>query len=389
MQSSADTQHPTKVCAGCSKRISKLGYAKRQWKKEQPTCKECSEKANEEVVPLTKTCARCKESRGKDQFPKKEWKREDALCRLCFEYEIISDELTRPCKECKLDLPRSQYNIHQWEKGADALCHGCRETFTKKCIESVGTTEVQHVEDGVCLCSHSLELCNICMVDYTLLNKLARKRAILGRDLTDDEHEVITAEFMRESGIHINSKICIMDGQSMCPRTGRKLRCPCNEVTYCSEICQRHHWTIHKMTCKAHAKKKKTKKKPKQSTPSARPAHGLTEEELEYIRIEAFMAENNGVEHAIEECAWQLGEHPLVIGGGQIRYGPNGEEFQKGDVGKIYREEIGAEWDGDIRFGLGPYVQQKTPFDWIAKAKGKKSLKKDNLDELMKELWQT
>ena len=48
-----------------------------------------------------------------------------------------------------------------------------------------------------------------------------------------------------------------------------------------------------------------------------------------------------------------------------------------------------VEWDGDKRFGLGPYVQQKTPFDWIAKARGGKSLKKDNLEELMKEMWQT
>eukprot|EP00985_Skeletonema_marinoi_P005686 scaffold2468_cov133-Skeletonema_marinoi.AAC.8 len=339
MQSS----HPTKVCVGCSKSITKLGFAKRQWKSEHPTCRECSEKVHDDVPP-TKTCAQCKESRGKDQYPKKEWKREDALCRVCFEYAIISDELTRQCHDCKLDLPRSQYNIHQWDKGSDALCHGCREALTKKCIESIGTSTVTTQQDDTCLCSHSLERCAICMVDYTLLNKFARKRASLGRDLTDDENEAITAEFMKESGIHINSKICIMDGQSMCPRSGRKLRCPCNEVTYCSEACQRHHWTIHKMTCKALAKKKKKKKKPTQAT-SAQPAHGLTEEELEYIRIEAFMAENKGVKHAIEECAWQLGEHPLVIGGGQIRYGPNGEEFKKGDVGKIYREEIGVEWD--------------------------------------------
>lgn len=381
--------HPTKVCIGCSKSITKLGFAKRQWKSEQPTCRECSEKANDQA-PLTKICARCKESREKDQFPKKEWKREDALCRLCFEYEIISDELTRQCKDCKLDLPRSQYNIHQWEKGEDALCHGCRELFTKKFIESIGTTEkIQHLQDdglqddGVCFCSHSLERCDICMVDYTLLNKLARKRAILGRDLTDDEHEAIIAEYWKEEDIHINSKICIMDGQSMCPRTGRKLRCPCNEVTYCSTVCQRHHWVIHKMTCKAHAEKKK-KKKSQQTSSSAQPEHGLTEEELEYIHIEAFMAENRGVEHAIEECAWQLGEHPFVIGGGKIQYGPSGEEFIKGDVGEIFRERKGVEWDGDKRFGLGPYVQQKTPFDWIAKARGGKSLKKENLEELMK-----
>ena len=59
-----------------------------------------------------------------------------------------------------------------------------------------------------------------------------------------------------------------------------------------------------------------------------------------------------------------------MIGGDKIRYGPNGKEFMKGDVGEIYRERKGVEWDGDKRFGLGPYVQRKTSFDWIAKARG-------------------
>ena len=103
---------------------------------------------------------------------------------MCFEYEIISDELTRQCKECKLDLPRSQHNIHEWETGEDALCHGCRELLCKKCIESICTTE------KMLFCSHSLERCDICMVDYTLLNKFACKSH---RDLTDDEHEAIIA----------------------------------------------------------------------------------------------------------------------------------------------------------------------------------------------------
>lgn len=385
-------EHPTKVCVGCSKRITKAGYAKRQWKSEQPTCRSCAESAAKDEVPQTKTCAQCRESREKDQFPKKEWKRENALCRVCFEFTIISDEQTRQCHECKLDLPRSQYNIHQWEKGADALCHGCREAFAKKCIESFGTAKIQHLKDDTCVCSHSLERCDICMVDYTLSNKFIRKRALLGRDLTDDENEVITAEFMKDAGITINSKMCIMDGQPVCQRSGRKLRCPCNEVTYCSEACQRHHWTIHKMTCKTLTKKKKKSTKKRENggveQDSQQPAHGLTEEELEYIRIEAFMAENRGMKHAIEECAWQLGEHPFVIGGGKISYGlTTGEEFMKGDVGKIFREKKRAEWDGTKRFGLGPYVQQKTPFDWIAKAKGRKSIKKEDLGQLMKELW--
>jgi hypothetical protein len=378
-----DKYHPTKTCVGCRKKLSKAGYSKRQWRNDQPRCQECAIESTESNAqappPTTKTCAQCKESREKDQFPKKQWKREDALCRVCFEMTKISDEISRICKGCRVDKHRNEYNIHQWEKGADALCHECRENLMGECLSSIGTSKIKHVEDGVCLCPHDKEFCDICMVDYTLMNDFARKRAELGRDLTDTENEAVTSDFMKAANIHINSKICIMDGLPVCPRSGRKLRCPCGEVTYCSTACQKHHWTIHKMTCKNHAQKIQGKKMKK----ITRPSHGLTEEELEYIRIEAFMAENSGLKHAIEECAHQLGEHPLVIGGGSIIYGPNGEEFQKGDVGKIYREMAGVEWDGSPRFGLGPYVQQKTSFDWIAKAKGGKSIKKDTLEQMM------
>ncbi len=41
-----------------------------------------------------------------------------------------------------------------------------------------------------------------------------------------------------------------------------------------------------------------------------------------------------------------------MIGGDKIRYSPNREEFMKGDVGEIYRERKGVEWDGDKHFGL-------------------------------------
>lgn len=47
----------------------------------------------------------------------------------------------------------------------------------------------------------------------------------------------------------------------------------------------------------------------------------------------------------------------------------SGEKFVNGDVAKIYREQLGQEWDGTPRFGMGPYVQQKTYCDWIAKAR--------------------
>jgi len=122
------------------------------------------------------------------------------------------------------------------------------------------------------------------------------------------------------------------------------------------------------MTCKARAKNKKAKAD-KKSPPSV-PSHRLTDEQLNFIRMEAFMAENSaGGEHSIEECAYQLGEHPLLIGGGSIKMSVDGQTFVKGDVAKIYMESKGVVWDGSPRFGLPPYVQQKTPFDWIAKAR--------------------
>jgi hypothetical protein len=372
-------EHPTKVCIKCGNKCTKAEYAKRQWRREQPSCllcavaEECTTCTSEQHQQ-TKTCAQCSKKCEKDQFPKKQWKRVNPLCRLCFELTNISEEQTRKCKECKLVLPRNQYNIDQWGKGEEALCNGCRELIGQKILASIGTTESKELPDGTHVClTHSLELCDICMMDFTLPNRFARMRTSLGRDLTNDEYEEQTRVFQEDANIHINRKICILDGQAMCPRSGRKLRCPCNQVTYCCKDCQLHHWAIHKITCKvqlAKAKKKKDKadRKAQAALSAAQPAHGLTEEQLNFIRMEAFMAENSGAEHSIEECAWQLGEHPFVIGGGSIHMSANGQEFVRGDVNKIYMDAKGVVWDGSPRFGMGAYVQQKTPFDWIAKA---------------------
>jgi hypothetical protein len=378
-------RHPTKVCIQCSKAYTKAGYAKRQWKREQPLCRLCAECTETSEQQPTKICVQCSENRAKDQFPKKQWKREHPLCRLCFELTNISEEQTRHCHECKLVLPRIQFDIYQWGKGADALCHGCRELVGQKIIDSIGTAEIKELPDGTILCfEHSLERCDICMMDFTLPNQFARKRTSLGRDLTNDETDELSRAQLED--MNINQKICIMDGQSMCPRSGRKLRCPCNEVTYCSKGCQKHHWTIHKMTCKAHAKTKKENadKKKQDAHPTTQAAHGLTEEELTSIRIEAFTAEGSGVAHAINECAWQLGEHPLVIGGGSIRMSANGQEFVKGDVAKIYMESKGVVWDGSPRFGMPAYVQQKIPFDWIAKARQGKSQREKDIEKFLR-----
>lgn len=261
----------TKICCNkCNKECTKAEYSKKQWKHQQPTCRLCIEAATSEQQVQTKmrACVQCKNFCYKDQLPKKQWKKKNPLCRLCFELTNISEEQTRQCRECKLVKPRTQYDIYQWGKGDEALCGNCREQVGGQILASLGTMkESNELSDGTVVCSHSLECCDICMMDFTLLNQFARKRTLLGRDLTNDECEDETKAYQVGANIHINRKICIMDGQSwrakgqvvMCPRSGRKLRCPCDEVTYCSKPCQVHHWAIHKMTCKVQAKKEKAK----------------------------------------------------------------------------------------------------------------------------------
>jgi hypothetical protein len=115
----------------------------------------------------------------------------------------------------------------------------------------------------------------------------------------------------------------------------------------------------------------------------------LTEEQLDYIRAQAFMAEHRR-EGSIAECAWQLGEHPFVIGGGSVVMNgtPDGE-FVKGDVAKIFRERQNKEWDGSPRFGIGPYEQMRPGVDWIARARlgksdAERASEKQMLDALLK-----
>ena len=125
-----------------------------------------------------------------------------------------------------------------------------------------------------------------------------------------------------------------------------------------------------------------TPKQPSVHATQPSPPHGLTEEQLDNIRMDAFFAENSGRKHAIEECAWQLGEHPLVIGGGTVQMGRDGQsKFVKGDVAKIYMEGKGVVWDGSPRFGMGPYVQKKESFDWIAAARQGKSQERKHIEK--------
>lgn len=372
--------HPSKVCIKCGTSRTKANFAKRQWRSDGPVCRTCAAAEQSEGGAERRQCIQCDKTLARDQFPQKQWGRDRPRCRVCYEFTKASPDTTRRCRECREVLPRQEFAMHQWSKGAEALCHGCRDKVAGDILGSIGKTEVKNLPDDVCVCdAHSLEYCDVCMVDYTLPNRFARKRAALGRELTQDEFEAETKAWQGESNVKINKKICIMDGLPVCPRSGRKLRCPCQEVTYCSKACQKQHWMIHKMTCKAHLKKLEKKKSKKAN------GHGLTDEQLDNIRIEAFFAENSGEEHSIEECAHQLGEHPLVIGGGSVRLGRDGkQEFVKGDVAKIYMEQLGAAWDGSPRFGMGPYVQRKEPFDWIAKAKAGKSERERAIEESLR-----
>ena len=65
----------------------------------------------------------------------------------------------------------------------------------------------------------------------------------------------------------------------------------------------------------------------------------LTEEQKDFVWKEAFMMEHSR-EDTIDEAAWQLGEHPLVIGGGSIILSAGGETFIKGNVRK-YMQSMG------------------------------------------------
>ena len=200
-----------KLCAACSQTLTKEKFSKKQWQlKEQRRCKECIAGNREAEILLgapdgehqqvTKICSQCNEERAKDQFPEKQWKlevEEHPLCRLCYEYSK-SDEQTRRCRECKLVLPQTQFDIHQWRKGDDALCHGCRDQLGEKILGSLGTAQTKELSDGIMLCEpHSLERCDACMVDFTLPNQFARKRTSLGRDLTNDETGEISRAFRR------------------------------------------------------------------------------------------------------------------------------------------------------------------------------------------------
>lgn len=178
----------------------------------------------------TKNCFQCGKNYTKDQFPKKQWKLEKPSCRLCAEFTKISPEESRQCRDCKVTYPRNSFDIHQWAKNAEARCPQCCKDLERKVLSSIdsGTfASDKTLPDGSLVCeAHSMESCDVCMMDFTFVNTLTRDRNLLGRELTEAE----TAARVRELTKDINSKVCIMDGQPVCKRTGLKLKCPCMQV---------------------------------------------------------------------------------------------------------------------------------------------------------------
>ncbi len=209
----------------------------------------------------TKVCSECNKIGTKDEFAKKQWKKSNPKCRICAEYTKISQDKSRVCSRCQVDQPRFDFSIHQWGKMDKAMCHTCCDTVSNECLQNMGTNSaVKELPDGTSVCdAHSLESCDVCMMDFTLPNKFAIKKNELGRNLTQSEYDEVAEESYKAMGIYINHKMCIMDGLPECPRSGKKMRCPCHEVTYCSKTCQKYHWPIHKITCKDYEEKQRKK----------------------------------------------------------------------------------------------------------------------------------
>ena len=141
----------------------------------------------------------------------------------------------------------------------DSCCVNFETAFHDKLATS-GLSETETRDDGIAVCAgHKLEHCDICMVSFTLPNDVHRETQRLGRELTESERASIW-----NRDCPIVRDVCILDGQPMCKRTGKKLKCACRDVTYCSKECQHHHWKIHKMTCSARTPKKKATPQPPQ-----------------------------------------------------------------------------------------------------------------------------
>ncbi len=182
-----DDDRPTKVCSDCKRSVIKEQFAKRQWKRQDPVCRWCTEEKEnleqQQHMQQTKICKQCGEKKTKDQCSKNQWKKKDEqpTCVLCYELTKISDKKTRRCKECKVKLPRDHFSFFQWGRGKDALCHSCSDVVTQRILESMGdTTQMKDLPDGTTVCAHDRESCDVCMVDFRLPNLFERKRTAEG-----------------------------------------------------------------------------------------------------------------------------------------------------------------------------------------------------------------
>lgn len=216
----------TRQCSVCNMSVRKDLFSTKQWRLVvNPICRDCINGENKTM--RTKECSDCHKSVSKNQCPRKEWKKVNCVCRICYEYQRSSDSLTRVCHQCRNEFPKHKFKLFQWEKGNDALCLECDIELQSRIISSIGVKKETTINDqGNTVCRiHSLEVCNLCMMDLSFLN---------------------TTEIPR---VDVNKKICVMDGHPVCPRLGIKFRCNCEEVMYCSLACQKHHWPIHKIDC--------------------------------------------------------------------------------------------------------------------------------------------
>jgi len=106
-------------------------------------------------------------------------------------------------------------------------------------------------EHGIKHCDHNREQCDECDEDYRLRNIALRTTLELGREMTDEEMTKMAIDFAGATGGWTPGN-CVLANLSVCPQTGEKLKCKCSEATvYCSKVCQKFHWTIHKWTCDA------------------------------------------------------------------------------------------------------------------------------------------
>mmetsp|Transcript_17040 Transcript_17040/g.28448 ORF Transcript_17040/g.28448 Transcript_17040/m.28448 type:complete len:240 (-) Transcript_17040:115-834(-) len=200
-----------------------------------------------------RTCIKCNERQSKNKFKRKQWEKHgenDSTCRTCEAYNQTSKEMTRDCARCGIAFGFRDYMIGQWERGeGKSECPTCSAALTNKIVEDCLSNKAPGVDvaaDGTTRCSaHGNECCDICCMDFSFTNKVVLREQELGRKLADGEHMALA-----QKNLALNHDICVLDHMTVCPRTGKRLRCKCKNVAYCSKECQDFHWPLHKFECR-------------------------------------------------------------------------------------------------------------------------------------------